>query len=378
MVMIALTFLIFTTGCQEPYLNTNLNANEHIPVFNGLLTNIDKLNTFKLTYAAPYTQQQTEGIAGAIITIEDQNNRLIQLKESGNGVYKLPNGSADFSPENEYIATIILADGSVIKSEPIFWNDTLPLANVFFDFNIKTSLVKNSAGEYINVNQEGIFVKFKLQQPKTETVYYRVNADYYVHSQKWISRVGEYIIHEPHYDIVYEIRYDTLYDIYEGFSNVDFPVTGELFPYIEYDQSDLTVSALFLPADNECRNFSNYTEDNFIEWLIPIDLYHTSEQVHNYYSNVAKQLGASGQIFDPIPDQIIGNMHNETDPSEPVLGLFDVVSVNRKYLQIYVYESLGYRSYQSKTLSDTVIKQGWYPNQFYVDTVFIDSLPVNN
>jgi hypothetical protein len=43
-----------------------------------------------------------------------------------------------------------------------------------------------------------------------------------------------------------------------------------------------------------------------------------------------------------------------------------------------VHEALGYRSYQSRILTDTVIKQGWYPQQIFIDTVFVDSLAIES
>ncbi len=361
--------------CQEPYFNDALDAQQQIPVFSGLLSNINTINSFELYYAMPYTNQRMQRIPGAIITISDSLNHTVELAEPSPGIYTLPAGNESLPKNQFYVATIQMPDGEILKSQPVYYYDTLPIASTFFDFNIQSSVVKNTSGGYSNVNQEGILVQFKLKQPATEPVYYRANANYYVHSQRWVSRRGEITITSDQWDVVYDIYYDTLYDIYEGITYTDFPLIGELKPYIDYSPADLILNPLFLPADRNCRNFTHYTPDRFIEWVIPIDLYHNSRDIYQYYNNAVEQLTAAGQIFDPIPEQLMGNMYNETDPTRPVLGLFDISSVNRKYLSVYVFESLGYRSYQSKVLEDTIIRQGWYPNSNRTDTVFRDSLP---
>ncbi len=63
-ISVILAILMLALSCQEPYTNSNLHADDHIPVFNGLLSNLDNLNTFELYYAAPYTKKQPERING--------------------------------------------------------------------------------------------------------------------------------------------------------------------------------------------------------------------------------------------------------------------------------------------------------------------------
>lgn len=373
---IAFIVMLLFTQCQEPYFNNDLDANEKIPVFNAVLSNIDKLNAFNLYYASAYTDQKINRISGALITIENEQNNKFQLTEYAPGFYNIPNGQNNFSINHEYIATIVLPNGDILKSLPMYYHDTLPIANVYFDYIKRTSVVKNSFGEFVEVNVEGVTFNLRLKEPGLTKAFYRADANYYVHSQKWVNQTKLYTISEPDYTINYEIRYDTLYDIYEGFANTEFPTFGELLPNVNYTQNELNLTPLFLPADRECRNFSNYTSNTFIEWVVPLDLYQNSYEVYKYYTDAAKQLVAPGQIFDPIPEQIVGNMYNETNPSDVSLGLFDVSSVNRKYLAVYVHEEFGYRSYRGKTLNDTIIEQGWYPRYSNIDTVFIDSIPV--
>lgn len=369
--------MLTINSCSEPYLNTRLDTNEKIPVFNGTITNINNLNSLSLYYAMPYTDQRQQRIEGASITITDENGNVIQVNDRGSGWYELPNGSSDFQFGKTYSTTIQLANGEILSSNPCKYLDTLPYGSLFFEPN-KTlkQTIKTSSGDFVEVSQEGIFIWLKLKQPTLEIEYYRAHANYYVHSQKWINRISEFIINESGWVITYEIRYDTLYDVIEGHVNTNPHLIGELNPSIDYSQNDLTISPLFLKADPDCQNFTNYTSYTFKQWIIPVDLYHCNKEIYNYYSDAYKQLASPGQMFDPIPDQISGNIHNETEPISPALGVFDMASVNRKYMGIYVHESFGYLMYQSRMFADTVFKQGWYINRYRVDTVFKDSVRV--
>jgi len=374
----AFILILFFAHCQEPYLNESLNANKLIPVFNGTFSNIDRVNSFELYYAMPYNQNQKERISGAIISLTDENHTITQLSETSTGTYELEQGIIKPQSGNSYTVTIEMPDGQILQSKSMPYLDTLAVPNIFFDFNIKTFLTKNTDDDFIEVSQEGILVQLRLKSPQSETVYYRAHANYYVHSQTRVQRVREITIDDEHYDILYEVHYDTLYDIIEGFAHTDFPEFGELVSGINYSPYDLTINPLFLPADRECLNFSAYTQYSFIEWIVPVDVYHHNYDVYKYYEDASKQLTAPGQIFDPMPEQMYGNLKNVTNPTEPVLGIFDVSSVNRKHIAVYVHEALGYRSYQSKILNDTVLTSGWYPRNCRVDTIFIDSIPKTN
>ena len=137
----------------------------------------------------------------------------------------------------------------------------------------------------------------------------------------------------------------------------------------------MTISPLFLVADRECLDFSAYTRNTFVEWIIPATLYSTTKTVHQYYSDVEEQLSAPSRIYDPIPQQIVGNLTCTNDPSKAVLGLFEATSVSSKYYSIRVQEALGYRRYVSEALpEDYFVKSGSYPYDWQVDTVFVDSV----
>ncbi len=364
--------MAFVSACQEPYLNEALDASEKIPVLSSRLSNLDALNTFELYYAMPYTETKKEYVPTDLVVISDGEGNQYQLTETAKGQYSFP---LEFTPHTNTIYTleVHLPNGEILKSEDQELKDTVAVEIIFFEYNTLSTVEKNADGEFFTLDRQGIILQARLNQPQHD-LWYRARADYYVHSQTRNRRSREYVVSEGDYNYIYEIRYDTVYDVYEGFTNTEFPKIGNLSADINYSPSERTVIPMFLPADPDCYNFSLYTDYEFIEWVIPVDIYQCDKNIYQYYEEAGEQLQASGQIFDPIPQQLTGNVFNVGDESSPVLGLFDVSSVNRQYYSVYKYESLGYRMYRGRRLKDTVISAGWYPKWYQVDTFLIDSV----
>ena len=364
---------LFIYSCQAPYENEELDADKKIPVVNGVLTNLNGLQSFELYYAMPYNDKRKQRLTGAQVSIASSQQETFPLTEVNPGYYAIDKSLLNISVGTAYHLDVILTDGTILKSEPVTMTDTLPIGSIYHDVNIRSSIVKDVNGNYNQVNENGVFIYLKLKQPAQE-VYYRAHADYYIHSQFQVHKTSTFEVDKTFFKLKYQINYDTLYDYLEGVSNTEFPTIGMLDPSWTYNPGDLTVNPIFLPADRECRDFTDYTPNTFVQWIFPVDLISTSRETYEYYQNVQEQLDPEDRIFDPIPEQLFGNIYNETDPNSPSLGLFDVVAVNRRYYAVYVHEAFGYRSYQGRFYSDTVFHGGKYPNQIHVDTTFLDTI----
>ena len=68
----------------------------------------------------------------------------------------------------------------------------------------------------------------------------------------------------------------------------------------------------------------------FSGWIFICNQYAISEQTYRFYSDLKKQLSASGKIFDPLYTQAKGNITCTTDPEKTVLGHVEIASV-REY-----------------------------------------------
>lgn len=361
------TLLLFGM-CQEPYLNSGIDPSEKLIVFNATYTNINSLNSFELYYAAQFGTNNKIGIDNAIINIHSSQGIHTTLIERNKGEYMLPDNAPDLEINELYWAELTLPDGQFLRTKKHNFLDTIEIKNTSIIANNRTRLVKNESGEYSEVTEYGILVRALIEQPDYEA-YLKCKSNFYVHSQRNEITTKPFTKFFPDYSIECEIRYDTLFDVYKGFGNSDFPGLSNFKTNINYPNSELTQEFVFIVADERCSDFTQYTQDRFIEWIVPIDVYNLNSFVYQFYKDVETQLNAPFQIYDPIPEQIIGNTICETDSAKTILGLFDVSTVNRKYLRIFVRYYNGYSEYSSSLMTEDDIKGGKYYNRHSIDTI---------
>jgi hypothetical protein len=71
-----------------------------------------------------------------------------------------------------------------------------------------------------------------------------------------------------------------------------------------------------------------------IYYFVDLQAYAINDTIYEYYRNLENQSTANNKIFDPIPVELIGNLHCITNPKKNIYGIFTVASVMKK--QFYV------------------------------------------
>jgi hypothetical protein len=73
-------------------------------------------------------------------------------------------------------------------------------------------------------------------------------------------------------------------------------------------------------------------------WILIVDQYGTSKGSFDYHEKLNSQFAADGSLFDPVPDQIHGNIRCISDSSKIVYGYFDLNSYRqyRYFLRMFI------------------------------------------
>jgi hypothetical protein len=69
-------------------------------------------------------------------------------------------------------------------------------------------------------------------------------------------------------------------------------------------------------------------------YSIEVMQYGLTEKAFTFWDEIRKNGSEVGGLFDPLPSQLIGNLRNASNPSEPVIGYFSIASRQKKRLFI--------------------------------------------
>ncbi|MCR5888801.1 DUF4249 domain-containing protein [Hymenobacter sp. J193] len=71
-----------------------------------------------------------------------------------------------------------------------------------------------------------------------------------------------------------------------------------------------------------------------IKYSIQVKQYALTPEEYQYWEELRKNTENIGSLFDPLPTQLTGNVHNVADPTEPVLGFIGAQSVTEQRIFI--------------------------------------------
>jgi hypothetical protein len=81
----------------------------------------------------------------------------------------------------------------------------------------------------------------------------------------------------------------------------------------------------YLSFNNERLNF---------RYSILVKQYALDEEGYEFWKNLKETNESTGTLFDVLPFPLTANIRNEDDPSEPVLGYFDISTVSSERIYI--------------------------------------------
>lgn len=108
----------------------------------------------------------------------------------------------------------------------------------------------------------------------------------------------------------------------------------------------------------------NASRELSVLYSIDVKQYAWSKAGYEYLEIMKKNTEATGSVFDAQPSQLNGNIHNVSDPLEPVVGFFNISTLREKrvFIRNSDFPDWGYKSgcYQIKinNYSDDIKRKG--------------------
>lgn len=291
--------------CRKPYLPPAVSSPNSYLVVEGVInpgtdttqTTIKLSKTVKLSDTVT-----TNPVLGATVTVESEHGgtwTLIDVNRNGN----YSSSQLGLPATQKYRLKIITGDGKQYASDLMDVKPTPPIDSIGF------YLKNNGAQLYVNAHD-----------PTNSTRYYR-----WEYNETW--RFGtfypsQFVLDTVHKAIV-QRRQDQRVDSCYGnsaSSHIVLNSTANLEKDVIF-QSPL----LLIPLSSE--KFE-------VKYSILVKQYALTKEAYTFYTNLEKSTEQLGSIFDAQPSQLMGNIHNMKDPTEPVIGYITVANVQTKRIFI--------------------------------------------
>jgi hypothetical protein len=295
-ISIFLIMLMNMLGCREPYSPPELKQSPNYLVVDGSLnaggpTTIILSRTRGLNDSLPNMPEY-----GAQVSVTGSQGDVFYLQDLGSGNYHAD--TLPLSPFETYTLQISTVGGQKYISDSITVMQTPPIDSV--------SWKQDTTGP---ANELGVNIYVNTHDPSTTYGYYR-----WEYEETW--------------------KYSAAYESYYFWSGGLVPRTPEQYVYYCY-QNKLSTSLVIGNTYQLSQNMIYQQPVTFIpqgsqkisiKYSILVRQFSISKEAYEYWQNLQRTTELTGSIFDPLPSQVSGNIHNVTNPKEPVIGFISASS----------------------------------------------------
>jgi hypothetical protein len=328
--IIALFALFLLSTCIDPY-SPQLKGYSSLLVVDGLITDANTSYTVKLSRTFQVQNSTPFLVSDAIVFITDDAGANSNLINRGNGIYKTDSTQFNGIPGRTYVLHIRTSDEVEYESDACLMQSVPDIDSIYFakDDQVINNETQTEEGVEIYLDsKEGDnnqyyrwdfneTWKFKVPDPKKFNFNMADSAITAVTDLKefcWKSQKSSEIL------------------IYSNYSGQAAPIKKEPINFIATDQSDRLL----------------------IQYSILVNQYSISKEEYDFWNNLKQVNESGGDIFAKQPFTVLSNIHNVSDPTERVLGYFQVSAVKQKRKYISFSEIAGmnlpYYQYQCERI----------------------------
>jgi len=295
-------------ACVEPYSPPTITEDADYLVVDGFLNVTTGIASVKLTRSIRLSDAiPVPAEARAIVTIENEGGEVISLSEEKDGIYQAHN--LTFATSKDYRLRIKTKGGSSYTSDYVTLRQSPILDSVVW-----------------RPGPTGITFYVNAHDPLNQTTYYK-----YLFTETW----------------EYRARYNSAFKKVDG-----RPVFRKPYEQV-YTCWNSSISTQILTTSTKrlSTDIVSMFPINFIRrgslllgrtYSINVQQRAISQQEFEYWDLIRKTTESLGGLFDPMPSQVLGNVHNDNDSDEKILGFFSGGSVQEKRIFVLFYDLPDY------------------------------------
>jgi hypothetical protein len=291
--------IVFMFGCKEAYNPPQIKNNPNYLVVDGVLSSGDSTK-IKLSRTRSFNDSVSYSPeTSARVEVIGEASDNYSLTETSSGVYFIDYLS--LNPGENYKLRISTTDGKVYESDPVTVKQTPPIDSV------------NWIG-----NNDGIQIFVNTHDPSNSTRYYRWEYEevweYHAAFDSYYTYTNNQLIARDANSHVYVCWHDRL--------------STEL---VLANSAALSQDIIY---QNPLAFVERGSEKISVKYSILVKQFALTKEAYEYWESLKKSTQLTGGLFDPLPSQLIGNMHCISNPDEKALGYVAASSVEEKRIFI--------------------------------------------
>ena len=297
----AVVVVFFFSGCKVPYDPTLKTSGDRFLIVEGFI-NVNGVPTnIKLSRTRNITKGDTASNineTGANVVIEDNQNNIYPLNETGDGNYS---ATYTLSASNQYRLHITTLNHEEYVSDFVSVKNSPPIDDLGWKFNYGDVQI------YVNTHD-----------PNNQTTYYRwdYKETWEFHSEYYSTLM---------YDATNEKVVDRNVPVYVCYqtrnsSNIFLGSTAKL-------QQDVIHEAPLALIPYHDKRIS-------VLYSIEVTQYALDPSAYKYWSTLKENTENIGSVFGQQPSENVGNIHSVTNPFERVIGYISAGSSQQARLFI--------------------------------------------
>lgn len=320
---IAFVLIMFSTGCSKIY-DPQLEVQSDILVVEAHMSDEPEAYIVKLSLTTRFNSTSINNpVSDARVWVTDDDNRSIYLySETRQGFYSFsPSTGETGIAGHTYSLHIMTANGDEYVSSPQIMVAPVQVDSVYGIKKTRTELLKSPDGA-------SEFTVKKTYIDIINDIHCNINSTPKVRFDPgWIFEMIDY-----HRDII------------------GGPPVPPTFSWTYTENNSLAVSKAtvnnILPEQYGgsllIDNLTGMNADkNLVNVIMVMNYYSLNDDSYCFYNEMNKQLSSDDALFDPIAQQIEGNIKCVNKPEKQVAGLFEVASHERL---VYIVNSLSENS----------------------------------
>jgi Domain of unknown function (DUF4249) len=304
--IIALVILL-AAGCKEKFLSPVPDIDSGFLVVEGVINNGGGETNIKLSRTTSLENTDIVKEKGATVILESNNNITFFLSESNEGTYTINNLQLDTS------LLYRLAIKTINNEE--YYSDYVPVRNNPPIDSI--SWVRESDGVQLYIN---------THDPNNNTRYYQWEFEETWEFHSTYTTSLKYIIGPAPLYLNIGAEFRTPFD----------PQISTCWKYnsstslILGSSAKLTEDIIHLPL----IFIENGSQQLSVLYSVEVNQYAWSKQGYDFLERMKKNTESVGSVFDPQPSELNGNIHCVSNPSQPVIGFFNICTIQKNRIFI--------------------------------------------